>query len=126
VSVASPGLFASLRGFAATGLALLLTRLELLKVEAQEEVGRVAALLVAALLAALLAVVGIAFLAALVTVLLWDTHRVATLGVFALLFLGGSAAAILHARRLIRQGTRSFSASLAEIRQDATTLKPGD
>ena len=126
MSQTSPGLFASLRGFAATGLALLLTRLELLKVEAREEAGRIAALLVAALLAALLAVVGIAFLAALVTVLLWDTHRVATLGIFALLFLGGSVAAILHTRRLIRQGAQSFSASLAELRRDAHALKTGD
>ncbi len=126
MSLTSPGLFASLRGFAATGLALLLTRLELLKIEAHEEAGRIAALLVAALLAALLAVVGVAFLAALVTVLLWDTHRVATLGIFALLFLGGSVAAILQARRLIRQGARSFSASLAELRQDAQALKSGD
>ena len=126
MSLGSPGLFASLRGFAATGLALLLTRLELFKVEAHEEAGRIASLLVAALLAALLAVVGAAFLAALVTVLLWDTHRVATLGIFALLFLGASFAAVLHARRLVRQGARSFSSSLAELRQDAHALKSGD
>lgn len=125
MSVASPGLFASLRGLASTGLALLLTRLELIKVESQEEAGRVVALLATAFLAVLLAVISIIFLATLVTVLLWDTHRLTTLVAFALLFLGGSFVAAMRVRRLIRQGSQSFSASLAELRQDVDALKSG-
>ena len=122
----SSGLFASLRGFSATAVALLRTRLELLKVEAHEEVGRIAALLASALLSVVLAVVGLGFAGALIAVVLWDSHREATLAVIAFLFIGGSVAAFLNVRRLMRKGAQSFSASLAELRQDAAALKPGD
>lgn len=126
MTTAPPGLLASLRGFTATAVALLRTRLELFKVEAHEELGRIAALFASALLAVVLAVVGLGFAGALITVLLWDSHREATLAVIAFLFLGGAVAAFLNVRRLMRKGTQSFSASLAELRQDAAALKSGD
>lgn len=119
-------MFASLRGFAATGIALVHTRLELLKVEAHEEVVRITALLMWGMLAVLLGVVGIAFLAVLVTVLFWESHRALTLGIFSALFLAGSAVAIATAQRLIRQGTQLFAASLTELRHDEAALRSGD
>lgn len=120
------GLFSSLRGFAATGVALVRTRLELLKLESQEEVGRVAGFLLWGVAAVLLGVMGLTFLAVFLTVLLWDTHRILALGIFSALFLAAAAVALASALRLYRQGCRLFAASLAELRQDEDALKSGD
>jgi uncharacterized membrane protein YqjE len=126
VSNASPGLLASLRGFAATSVALLRTRLELLKVEAQEEVGRVRGMLLWGIVAALCGVAGAVFLAVFLTVLLWDSHRLLVLGIASALFLAAAALAIATALRLSRQGSQLFAASLAELHQDEAALKPRD
>jgi uncharacterized membrane protein YqjE len=117
------GLFASLRGFATTGVALLRTRVELLKVETQEEVGRIGGLLLWSIVAVLCGIVGLVFLAVLVTVLLWETQRVLALTVFATLFLAGAGIAAGVALRLARRGSQLFSASLAELRRDETALR---
>ncbi len=120
------GLLSSLRGFATTGVALVRTRLELLKVESQEEAGRVAGLLLWGMAAVLTGMVGLSFLAVFITVLLWDTHRLLALGIFSALFLAAAAVAIAIALRLYRQGSRLFAASLAELRHDEDALKSGD
>ncbi len=118
----SPGLLASLRGFAATSVALLRTRVELLKVEAQEEVARIAGLLAWGVASVLLGVFGLGFLAVFLTVLWWDSHRLLALGIFAALFLAAAGVAITIVLKLARQGSQLFSASLAELRQDETAL----
>lgn len=120
------GLFSSLRGFVTTGVALVRTRLELLKIESQEEAGRIAGLLLWGMAATLLGVAGVVFLAMFVTVLLWESHRVLALGIFSALFLSAAAVASLTALRLYRQGSRLFAASLAELRHDEDALKSGD
>lgn len=120
------GLFASLRGFAATSVGLLRTRLELLKIEAQEEVGRLSGLLLWGIAAVLLGVVGLTFLAVFLTVLLWEGYRLLALGIFAALFLGAAGLAIGMALRFARRGSQLFAASLAELRRDADQLHPGD
>jgi uncharacterized membrane protein YqjE len=122
MSSSPAGLLASLRGFATTSVGLVRTRLELLKVEAQEEVGRIAGMLLWGISAVLLAVVGFTFLAIFVTVLLWDSHRLLALGVFAALFLVAAGVAITATLRLARQGSQLFAASLAELRRDAADL----
>lgn len=118
----SPGLLASLRGFAATSVALLRTRLELLKVEAEEEVARIAGLLAWSIASVLLGVFGFGFLAVFLTVLWWDSHRLLALGIFAALFLAAAGVAITIVMKLARQGSQLFAASLAELRQDETAL----
>lgn len=123
MSDASPGLFASLRGFAATSVALLRTRLELLKVEAEEEVGRVRGLMLWSIVAALCGVAGLVFLAVFLTVLLWDSHRLLVLGIAAALFLAVAALAVALAVRLARQGSQLFAASVAELRHDEAALR---
>lgn len=122
MSDALPGLFASLRGFAATSVALVRTRLELFRIEAREEAGRVAELVLWGMAAVLLGVSGLVFLAVFLTVLLWDSHRLLALGVFAALFIAAAAGAALFARRLARLGSRLFVASLAELRRDEAAL----
>ena len=119
---ARPGLFSSLRGFATTSVALLRTRLELLKVEAQEEIGRIISLLMWGIAAVLLGTAGLVFAAVFLTVLLWDSHRLLALGIFAALFIAAALVAINAVLRLVRQGSQLFSASLAELRRDEATL----
>ncbi|MFN3884154.1 MAG: phage holin family protein [Rhodocyclaceae bacterium] len=123
MSDASPGLLASLRGLATTSVALIRTRLELLRVEAQEEVGRVTGLLLWTAVAVLCGVLGLAFLGVFLTVLLWDGHRLLALGIFTALFLVAAAIATMVAVRLLRQGSQLFSASLAELRRDEAALR---
>ncbi len=118
------GLLASLRGLATTAVDLLRTRLELFKLEAQEEVGRLSGLLMWGIAAVLLAVVGATFLAVFLTVLLWDSQRLLALGIFSALFLGAAGLAIFMVLRLTRQGSQLFAGSLAELRRDAAALSP--
>ena len=64
----------------------------------------------------------VALLLVFLTVLLWDSHRLLALGVFAALFIAAAAGAALFARRLARLGSRLFVASLAELRRDEAAL----
>lgn len=119
----TPGLFASLRGFAATSVALLRTRLELFTIEAREEASRLSGLLLWGMAAVLLGSTGITFFAVFLTVLLWESQRLLALGIFSALFLGAAAVAAGLALRLARRGSRLFAASLSELRQDETALR---
>lgn len=116
-------LSSSLKGLAATVLELLQLRLELLSVEAQEEVLRVGALLVYGAVAVAFLSLGVVFLALLITVALWDSHRLLALGVFTALFLLMGGVAAWLARERARSGTRLFSASVEELRQDREGLR---
>jgi uncharacterized membrane protein YqjE len=120
------GLFASLRGLAVTGLALLQNRLELLAVEIQEEKARTVGLIVYSIGAVLLLVAGAIFLAVFVTVLLWDSNRLLALGVFSTLFLGGGFICLLAARRLSQAPSGLFAGSLAELAKDRAAAEAGD
>lgn len=124
MSEAPEGLLASLRGFAVTAVGLLRTRLELLKLEAHEELGRLASLYLWGFAAAFCTVAGVVFFAIFFTVLLWESHRLLVLGIFAVLFSTAAGVAIFMTLRLSRQGSRMFSASLAELRRDEAALNP--
>ncbi len=116
------GLYSSLRGFAKTSVALLRTRLELLKVEAQEEIGRIRGAFFWGIAALVLGVAGALFLALFLTVLLWDSHRLLMLGIFTALFLAGAVVSLGITLRLVRQESQLFAASLAELRRDERAL----
>jgi uncharacterized membrane protein YqjE len=117
-------LAASLQGLAGTVLTLLQVRLELLSVEAQEEVLRVVGFVLYGTLAVVLLALGLGFLAILLTVAWWETQRLLALAVFTTLFLalGGVAAWLAYLRA--RRGSALFAASLAELRQDREQLRP--
>jgi uncharacterized membrane protein YqjE len=112
-----------LRRLGASLLALGRIRLELLAIEVQEEKERVAALLLWSVLTALLIGVGAVFAALFVTVALWDTHRLAALGVSALLFVGGGLYGLSCIRRLASAPSTLFEASIAELREDSAALR---
>ena len=117
-------LAASLKGLAGTVLTLLQVRLELLSVEAQEEVVRVVGLLLYGVVAVIFLALGLGFLAILITVALWETQRLLALGVFATLFLSLGGVAAWQAYQRGRRGSALFAASLAELRQDREQLRP--
>ena len=119
-----PRLAASLRSLAASLVELLQVRLELVSVEAREEAARLGELMAYGAFAIAFVSLGLGFLAVLITVALWDSHRLLALAVFATLFLtlGGMAAWLAHAR--VREGSRLFAASVDELRRDRETLRP--
>lgn len=120
------GLFASLRGLAATGLGLLRNRLELLAVEIQEERARAVSLAAYSVAAVILLGAGAIFLAAFFTVLLWDSNRLLALGIFSALFLGGGSICLLIVRGLASKPSSLFAGSLAELAKDRAAAEAGD
>jgi uncharacterized membrane protein YqjE len=116
-------LFKSLSNLLATFVAIGHTRLELLTTELQEEMHRVAEIMMWSLVALLAAGIGL-FLAALVVIFLfWDTHRllasIAVTAVFFVIALG--AALILRAK--VRNRPRLLEGTLAELAKDRKQLE---
>ncbi|QHE87921.1 phage holin family protein [Hydrogenophaga sp. BPS33] len=116
-------LSSSLKGLVSTVLEMAQLRLELFSIEAQEEVLRVGALLVYGAVAVVFLSLGVVLLALLITVALWDAHRLLPLGIFTALFLGAGGIAAVLARGRVRSGTRLFSASVEELKQDRESLR---
>jgi uncharacterized membrane protein YqjE len=63
------------------------------------------------------------FVALFVTIALWDTHRLAALGVAAALFIGLAVLGALSVRRLVGNRSTLFQSSIAELRQDSDALR---
>jgi uncharacterized membrane protein YqjE len=110
------------RRLAASLLALGRIRLELLAIEVQEEKERIAEMLVWAVVTAFIGCFAVVFVALFVTVALWDTHRLAALGLGALLFVALAVGALLRLKRLAGAGTTLFQSSIAELREDSRAL----
>lgn len=113
----------SLRGLAASLVEFLAIRLELLGVEAREEALRLGELLLYGALAVLLLGLGLTFLAILLTVLLWDSHRLLVLAVFSAVFLTLGVVASVAARARLARGSRLWEGSLAELERDKESLR---
>lgn len=116
----------SLRGILDAGLHTVQTRLELLSVEFQEEKLRLTSLLLNVVLCALLAGAGMLFLAAFLTVLWWEDHRLLVLGLATVIFLGAALLTASNAARELRRGSRLFAASLAELARDRDAVQRRD
>ncbi len=116
-------LSSSLKGLVSTVLEMAQLRLELLSIEAQEEVLRVGALLVYGAIAVTFLSLGVVLLAIFITVALWDTYRLLPLGIFTGLFLLTGVTALWLARGRVLSGTRLFSASIEELKQDRESLR---
>lgn len=114
----------SLRGFAASLIEIVHVRFELITVEARDEALRLTELLVYGALAIAFLTFGIAFLAVLLTVLLWDSHRLLVLTLFSTLFITLGVVAGVVARARMVEGTRLFASSLEELKRDRDTLNP--
>jgi uncharacterized membrane protein YqjE len=117
-----PGLFSSLKGTAATLVAIFRTRLELLASELEEEKLRLLSLLLFALGALFFLALGLVVLVVLCATLFWES-RVAVFAIFTAFFLGGAGLLAVLCVRQIKRGSGLFSASIAELGADLAQLR---
>jgi uncharacterized membrane protein YqjE len=116
------GLFRSIAQLLATAVGVAHTRLELLSTELQEEVHRVAEILLWAAVALLAAGVGLFLLALVVIIVYWDTHRVvASVAVTSAFFLIAVGAGLVL-RAKVRSKPPMLDATLAELKNDRASL----
>lgn len=116
-------LLKSAGGFLASLLAIGRTRLELLTVELQLELRRIAGFLVLGFVAVLAAAMALLMAGIAVIVAFWDTHRLlAALGVtLTFLLVAGGALGLLV--RGIRAHPRLLEGTLAELSRDVEQLR---
>lgn len=118
-----PGLVDSLSRLGRTALGVLRTRLEILGTELEEERIRFAQLALAVAAIAFCLQMAVLLFVIFLVVILWETHRLATLGAFAAFFLvAGVAGALVLKRRLARR-PKMFASSLGELVKDEERLK---
>jgi uncharacterized membrane protein YqjE len=119
---AGGGLLGSVRALARTLLALSKTRLEIFLNEIEEERLRIARQIVLVVLAGFCLTVGALLAVTFVVVLFWDTHRLLSLGLLAIAFLGGGAGLVMLFAARARAKPKLFSDSLGELTRDLEQL----
>ncbi|MBI1174901.1 MAG: phage holin family protein [Sideroxydans sp.] len=120
----SGGLFNSLRTMAATMIAIVQTRAELLSTELEEERIRLTSMLAWSLVTLFCAVLGVIFTTLLFVLALWDSHRLLAVGMPAALFLLAAFFAWRVVLDKVHTKPRLFSASITELRKDREHLTP--
>lgn len=117
-------LLSGVKGWMYDGLELLRVRLELIGLEAGHHARSLAEMVAWAVASAFFLCLGLGFVAILLTVLLWDSHRTLVLGLFSAVFitLGGVAFWILRSK--LNENRRWFEATAQELASDAQQLKP--
>ena len=117
-------MFGRVRRIAADAAALAGLRIELFALELREQLERWLQVATLAMAAVVLGCIGLGFVAVLVTVAFWDSHPLAALGLFSLLFLGAAAWCARRLSALAASGPPPFEATLAEFRKDRRALDP--
>ena len=118
-----PGLVDSLSRLGRSGLALLRTRLEILGTEIEEERIRFARLALAVAAIAFCLQMAVLLFVIFLVVFLWETHRLATLGGFAVFFLVAGVVGILVLKHRLARRPKMFASSLGELVKDEERLK---
>jgi uncharacterized membrane protein YqjE len=117
------GLFKSLTNLVATVVGIVHTRVELLTTELQEEVHRVAELLVWTVIALLAAGMGL-FLGALAIIFVfWDTHRLLAAVLVTASFFAIALVAVVVLQAKLRSKPPMLDATLAELAKDREHLR---
>ena len=116
------GIFGSVKGLAATLLAIAHTRLELFSVELEEEWVRASSILTWSLVALFCWGIGVVFAALFLVFALWPTHPLLALGIPTVLFLLIAGLSWRVVRAKLRAKPRPFAASLAELAKDREQL----
>lgn len=113
----------SLRRFGDSLLGLLQTRVEILALEWAEERGRLTRLLLA--LSAILVCLHLAIVLGLVFALLavGEEHRVAVIGIAALVLLLGAVGGALGLRAWLKRRRPVFGTTIAELRKDREWIR---
>ena len=109
----------------ATAIGIAQTRLELLTTELQEEVHRVAEIMLYAAVALISAGVGLFLLSLLVIIVFWDTHRIAASIAVTGTFLLIAVVAALVLRAKVRGKPAMLNATIAELKKDRAALMKG-
>ncbi len=124
---AEPGpigsLFRSIAKLAATFVAIAYTRLELLTTELQQEMYRVAEIMVWTLIAVLAAGIGLFMAALLVVFIFWDTHRVLASVIVTSMFFVITGFALVVLRMKLKNKPPLLEGTLHELATDAVHLK---
>jgi uncharacterized membrane protein YqjE len=120
----STGLMESLKRLTGTLLAIFQTRLELLSNEMAEERVRIEQMLLYGSVALFFFGLAVMLLTAFIVVLFWDSQRLLVLGGFAALYFVAGLLVLNALRRVAREKSKLFSASLAELADDRDRLDP--
>jgi uncharacterized membrane protein YqjE len=115
-------MFGSVRELARTLLSFAETRARLAATELEEQVARLAEILLWAAAALFFSGVALVFVAILIVLLFWDSSRLLATGLLAALFFGIAAAAALIARARLRERPKFLAATLAELKQDGERI----
>jgi uncharacterized membrane protein YqjE len=118
-----PGLVDSLSRLGRSGVALLRTRLAILGTEIEEERIRFAQLALAVAAIAFCLQMAVLLFVVFMVVLLWESHRLVTLGAFAALFLIAGVAGVLVLKRRLERRPKMFASSLGELAKDEERLQ---
>jgi uncharacterized membrane protein YqjE len=118
----SGGLAAALSGVAATLVALLRTRLELVTVELEEQREHFKAMLVLIVVATVFACFTLVAASVLVVVWLWDRSALGALAGVAIAYALIAAGAVLALKQRHNAHGRPFAATLSEMERDAEAL----
>jgi uncharacterized membrane protein YqjE len=119
---AASGLFQSMTRVFATLVALAQTRLELLTTELQEEVQRVAGVVVWALVALMAAMIGLLLGGLTIVFVYWDTHRVLAASLVTGAFFIFALIAVLLLVAKMNSRPRFLDATLSELARDRDAL----
>jgi len=111
-----------LRNLAATLVALLQNRLELLVTDLEEERIRLLQLLFWAAGALFFFALGVLMVTMLIVLLLWDSHRIVGVAVLAGVFLAIGVGLAIGVRNRMHVRPRLFSSSLDELAKDKDRL----
>ncbi|MDO8291815.1 MAG: phage holin family protein [Gallionella sp.] len=120
----STGLMESLKRMAGTLLVIFQTRLALLSNEIEEERLHVGQMLLYGSVALLFFGFAIILLTVFILMLFWDSQRLLVLGGFTALYFVAGLLAWNALRRMARERSKLFSASLAELAGDRDWLAP--
>jgi len=113
-----------LRRFGVDLASLAGLRLELFGVELREQFAQWLRASVLAVAAVALGCIALGFIAVLLTVAFWDTHRLAALSVFSGLFLVAALWCARALATLVATAPAPFAATIAEFRKDREALDP--
>ncbi|MBI4195023.1 MAG: phage holin family protein [Betaproteobacteria bacterium] len=118
----SGGLIQSVRRLAATLVAAIQTRLELLATEIEEERACILQLLLWGCVALFFLGLGVVMLTFFVVLLFWGTDRLLVTFLLAAAYLAAGVAVAVLVRNKVRSRGKLFSASLAELSKDREQL----
>lgn len=120
----TPGLMDSVRTTLATAAKAVRTRLEIISCELEEQREWMQNLVLLAVAGMFCVCMGLVMLTLFVVALFWESHPIAVIGIFATLYLGLGAWAILAFRGKMNARPKIFQIVTEELAKDEAQLTP--